>query len=407
MTAPICLILNRLTDDYCRYPSYLDDLDARLWLVSTNVDSMPGYRRRDYHKVDLVPELGWASVAKALEADPAAAAAVRHVVAISEYDLELGATVREHLGIKGYSAEYVRRFRDKCYSKAMVAATGVRTPDWLPVSAGTSIGSIESRWRYPVVVKPIAGAASSQVTVCRDRAELRATLRGLDPEQEWEAETFVSAPLYHCDGYAEDGAVRFLSPSRYLGTCTAFNEGQPLASVSVQHTPEARILADGVARVVAALGLQNGVFHLEAFIDQGEFVFLEIGHRPGGGEILPLVHRHTGVDLMSAAVRLCCDLRPLPAGVSPRSPAGSYGWLMCSAVGQSGKVVRRISAGGVLPAGVSIAHAAFPGQVIPADPEYDCTGLSAHIYAASPAEATATIERLLDLVEIEYAAIEP
>jgi biotin carboxylase len=399
---PIFLILNHLTDDYTRYPSYLDDAPARLWLITTNAEDMPGFRAQDYYRVDLVPALNWPAVRAVLDSDPAAANAIRQVIAVSEYDLELGATVREELGVKGYSAEYVRRFRDKAYSKAMAAAGGVRVPDWLSIHPAISAESLEEHLPYPIVVKPVTGAASSGVTVCGSRPELTATLRGLDPGQHWEAESFISAPLYHCDGYVEDGAVRFLSSSRYLGSCTAFNDGEPLGSVSVQHSPEALILADGVARTVRALGLENGVFHLEAFIDQGEFIFLEIGHRPGGGEILPLLHRHTGVDLMSAAVRLSCELSALPDGNSPRIPDGSYGWLMCSAVGQSGRLVRSITASGELPPGVRIAHVAYPGQRVPADPEYDFTGLSAHIHADSVAAAEAAIARLAQLVVIEY-----
>lgn len=402
MTTPLCLILNRFSDDYSRYASYLDDLDARLWLITTKIDGMPGFRRHDFEKVDLVDGLDWATIQRTLDADPAAAAAVRHVVAISEYDLELGAVVREHLGVKGYSVEYIRRFRDKGYSKSLVASGGVRTPEWMPVQPGMSAQSLDMTWSYPVVVKPISGAASSGVAVCGDRAELQDKLDGLDSALEWEAETFVPGALYHCDGYAENGAVGYLSTSRYVGSCAAFNDGEPLGSVSIQNTSEAQILADGVARTLQALGLENGVFHLEAFIDDGEFVFLEIGHRPGGGEILWVTHRYGGVDLMSAAVRLSCDLPALQPGTTPRSLEGSYGWVMCSAVGHTGKLVHRISARGALPEGVTIARAAFPGQVVPDDPEYDFTGLSAHLYAASPIEATAVIERLLDVVVIEY-----
>jgi hypothetical protein len=190
--------------------------------------------------------------------------------------------------------------------------------------------------------------------------------------------------------------------SRYVGSCTSFNEGRPLGSVSVQNTDEAPILADGVDRTLRALGLENGVFHLEAFLDRGEFVFLEIGHRPGGGEILPVTHRHGGVDLMSAAVRLSCGLPALQPGTRPRSPEGSYGWVMCSAVGQAGRMVRSISARGLLPDDITISHAAFPGQVVPDDPEYDFTGVSAHVYGATPAEATARIERFLEVLVVEY-----
>jgi biotin carboxylase len=401
-TTPICLIINRFSDDYSRYASYVDDLDAELWLISTKVDGLPGLRSHDFLRVDLVGALDMATVAQLLESDPAASAAICQVVAVSEYDLELGAAVREYLGVKGYSSEYVRRFRDKVYSKSLVVAGGVRTPEWLPVHAGMTADSIDSTWSYPVVVKPVSGAASSGVRVCLDRAELQEKLDGLDPELEWEAETFIPGPVYHCDGYAENGVVGYLSMSKYVGSCTSFNAGRPLGSVSVQHTESAQLLADGVDRTLRALGLENGVFHLEAFLDRGEFVFLEIGHRPGGGEILPVTHRHGGVDLMSAAVRLSCELPALQPGTRPRTPAGSYGWVMCSAVGQSGRMVRSISARGLLPDGITISHAAFPGQLVPEDPEYDFTGVSAHVYGASPEEATARIERFLEVLVIEY-----
>jgi hypothetical protein len=403
MTPPVCLIINRFSDDYSRYASYLDDFDAELWLISTKIDAMPGFRAHDYKKVDVVPDLEWETVQRVLDANPAAAAAVRHVVAVSEYDLELGAAVREHLGVQGYSSEYIRRFRDKGYSKSLVTGSGVRAPEWMPVKPGMSAQSIDRVWSYPVVVKPLAGAASSGVRVCGDRAELQAKLDSLDPALEWEAETFIAGPVYHCDGYAENGVIGYLSTSKYVGSCTSFNEGQPLGSVSVQHTDEARILADGCARTLRALGLEHGAFHLEAFIDRGEFVFLEIGHRPGGGEVLWVTHRYGGVDLMSAAVRLSCGLPALQGGATPPPlPAGSYGWAMCSAVGQTGKLVRSVSARGVLPSAVTISRAAFPGQVVPDDPEYDFTGVSAHVYAPSPAEAESAIARLFEIVVIEY-----
>src|ERR1700712_5346110 len=104
MTPPICLLLNRFSDDYSRYASYLDDMEAELWLISTKIDGLPGFRRHDFTKVDLVGQLDLATIEQVLDSDPAAAAAISQVVAISEYDLELGAVVREKLGVKGYSS---------------------------------------------------------------------------------------------------------------------------------------------------------------------------------------------------------------------------------------------------------------------------------------------------------------
>jgi len=56
--APVLLILNRFDDDYARYAAYLEDVDVRLWLVSTKVE---GFKQSydDFQKLKVTPSAAY------------------------------------------------------------------------------------------------------------------------------------------------------------------------------------------------------------------------------------------------------------------------------------------------------------------------------------------------------------
>jgi len=70
--------------------------------------------------------------------------------------------------------------------------------------------------------------------------------------------------------------------SRYIGTCEQYNHNHPLGSYQLETDPAH---AEWVQRVISAVRLQNGAFHLEAFEAARGLVFLEIGNRVGGGGV--------------------------------------------------------------------------------------------------------------------------
>ena len=48
---------------------------------------------------------------------------------------------------------------------------------------------------------------------------------------------------------------------------------------------------------------ETGVFHLEFILHDNEPVFLEVGARQGGGEIVPMLKQIYGVDLVLALLK--------------------------------------------------------------------------------------------------------
>ncbi|MEV7602224.1 ATP-grasp domain-containing protein [Kitasatospora sp. NPDC089797] len=249
-----------------------------------------------------------------------------HVIGLSEFLLDLAATMRERYGIQGSRPEETARFRDKTVMKELLAGAGLRVPRWASCRTEEQVLAAAEEFGYPVIVKPKRGAGSQGVSRIGSAAELRALCaeRSL---ADLEIEEFVQGEVLHVDGVLDAaGRPLFLSTSRYVSNCLDFElRGEPLGSV-FQTDPAVRARCEDFAvRCLAALGLRSSAFHLELFDTGEELVFLEVGARVPGADVPYVVHDVHGVNMF----RLWVDVllgRPveLPAPV----PERSGGWLI-------------------------------------------------------------------------------
>ncbi|GAA1619295.1 ATP-grasp domain-containing protein [Kribbella sancticallisti] len=231
-----------------------------------------------------------------------------HIVALHEKDLLLAARVRAVLGLPGPTEAETLPFRDKITMKDRLVAAGYTAlPRYLPLSAFTSVDELP--WRGTrLVVKARRGLGASEVRVLpwsNSAVAAAVTDLRLSPA-DGEIEEFIEGPMYHCDSVVEDGRIIFVSASRYLRNPGSFGTSDHLGTVTLRPTdpPRAELLEHNAA-VIAGLGLQNGVTHIEFFgNDERGLVFCEAAARPGGGGIDECVQRTTGVNLVRAAVRL-------------------------------------------------------------------------------------------------------
>lgn len=241
------------------------------------------------------------------------------VISVSEYELLDAAQVRIALGVPGPRMEDVLRVRDKVLMKESVAEAGLRVPHHARASAAMADGH-RFQWAGKTVLKPVAGASSVDVTVHKSPALALAALtemvgsRGVNPA-DFELEEFVEGPIIHIDGLVEGGAVVSCKASRYVGTCLSYADGVPLGSVQLED--DIRYTA-WAGRCVAAVGIHDGAFHLEAIHSDDGLVFLEIGARVGGADVVDTFELATGIHMPSAELRLQMGERlPVPAP-SPR-----------------------------------------------------------------------------------------
>lgn len=83
--------------------------------------------------------------------------------------------------------------------------------------------------------------------------------------------------MYHCDAIIENGNIRMCSVSKYLNSTLNFHTDGYLGSVMIDQGELQERLQQFNKEVIHALAYENGVTHLEAFVQpDGQIVFCEI-----------------------------------------------------------------------------------------------------------------------------------
>ncbi|WP_432084995.1 ATP-grasp domain-containing protein [Streptomyces sp. bgisy095] len=259
------------------------------------------------------------------------------IVSLSEYELLDAARLRERYGVPGAPVEQVELARDKILMKRAVADAGLRAPRFLSLADFLDRGG-DVPWTGATVLKPHRGASSVDVTVFGSAAEAheavagrRTGIAGLDAAERagavsgFEVEEFVEGPVRHYDGLVEGGEVLVVGASEYLGTCLAYAQGLPMGSYQIDCPEEVR---DWVAKVLAAVRVEDGSFHLEAIVHEGEPVFLEVGNRVGGADVVAVFELATGIHLPSWELRILLGERVADELPPPPAERSWYGWFV-------------------------------------------------------------------------------
>jgi hypothetical protein len=243
------------------------------------------------------------------------------ILAHSEYDLVRAARLRELLGLPGQSVASAVAYRDKATMKELARRAGVRTAEFKRIDCALDLYRFAEAHRYPLIVKPVDGGGSRRVQVIEDAAALRAFLQA-PPPAGFLAESFVRGAMYHADGIAIDGTVRFGSVSRYVNGCLAFHEGRSLGSVILEPQDAMSVrVAAAVQEVIGALPPPPAMaYHAEFFhTDDDELVLCEIASRSGGARVPEAIAAAYGIDINRAWMRLQCDLPVSLDGTFARS----------------------------------------------------------------------------------------
>lgn len=234
------------------------------------------------------------------------------VLSLSEYELLDAAQIRERFDIPGPTLAQVEKVRNKVVMKTTVAAAGIRVPEFLPLR---KLVQYVPQWQGRVVLKPIDGASSENVKVFPSLTSLLKALQTrntgielLDREdakfEQFEVEEFITGPIIHFDGLVQDGEVKAVVASQYVGDCLAFANGQPLGSVQIDTSTETKAW---VSQVLNAVELTKGCFHLEAISSSSGLVFLEVANRVGGADVHDSFELATGIHLHSAQLKSWLD----------------------------------------------------------------------------------------------------
>ncbi|MEU3660330.1 ATP-grasp domain-containing protein [Streptomyces sp. NPDC032940] len=310
--------------------SVLPTAEVDIHLVTRNraFGGVQGVEPKDFARVTVVDaryEEQWrAACAWALDTRP-----ITRVMAVHERAVLFAAELRTRYGLDGIDFETANRFRDKVAMKrAVLAADAARVPDFAPLDGPEDLAALDQspgKW----VIKSRWGLGASEVHVVDSLDAARRVCDRMDlGASQYEIERFVEGDIYHCDAVVQDGEVVFVNVGEYTHNPADYAPGTPFGTVTVLDGDlYRRILALNV-RVLRALGLKDGVTHLELFhTPDDDLVFCEVAGRPPGGIIPPVIEAQFGINMVEASLRQQAGLAPdLPAS-RPDHPDGVCGFV--------------------------------------------------------------------------------
>ena len=222
---------------------------------------------------------------------------------LEQMQVPLGAA-RDRLGVEGMGEAVALNFREKNRMKEVLRAAG------LPVARQALLKGAEDARRfiaqvgYPIVVKPPAGMGSKATMRAFDDESLMEALESLhvSPSNPAQAEEFIRGDEHTFETVSVKGVPVWSSSSYYLpGPLEVLeNPWMQYCVLLPRETlpPHAQAFQATNHAALRALGIHTGLSHMEWFhLASGRAVVSEVGARPPGVHLMPLMGLAHGVDM--------------------------------------------------------------------------------------------------------------
>ena len=235
------------------------------------------------------------------------------IVCTDEPSLIIAAKLREYFNIEGAKPHRYVPFENKRIMKQILAARGIKIPNFVDFNGVLTAKSLSSYHDYivstvdtPYIVKPIASGGSQRVGLIRDYGELKKWYsKNFSADIAFEINEFIYGKMYHCDSFIVDGEIKFSAVSEYMYPCLEFVCGKPLGSFPLDENDElyGKILKFNSV-VLEALNIPDGASHLEVIVTpNGDIIFIEIGARPPGAVVCFMHEKNYGINLYEMILR--------------------------------------------------------------------------------------------------------
>jgi hypothetical protein len=224
------------------------------------------------------------------------------------------AEVRAHFGVPGPSVQTAERFREKALMKDVLRAAGIPVARHRLLTSGADAAQFLAEVGYPIVLKPPAGAGCKATWRVENEGQLREALQASRPSPASPvlAEEFLRGREFSFETITIGGVPRFHSISHYLPTPLEVME-TPWIQWCVLlprdiYGPEYDDVRQVGVQVIQALGLEDGVTHMEWFRrTDGSIAIGEIAARPPGANIVRMTGLAYDVDLYRGWARAVVD----------------------------------------------------------------------------------------------------
>lgn len=255
---------------------------------------------------------------------------IGRIVALDDFDLEIAASLREHLRIPGMGETTVRRFRDKLAMRMCAHEAGIAVPEFVHVLNHARIQRFIDKVPAPWVLKPRSFAGSIGIKKIATAGELWAELEKLgDDQPHYLLERYVPGDIFHVDSIVYEREIRFAVASGYGRPPLDVAQGGGIFTTSIleRGSENEQRLLELNGDLLKSLGMVRGVNHTEYIIGHdGKIYFLETSARVGGAHIAELVEMATGLNLWAEWARV--EVAGGKVDYEPPAARGDYAGLL-------------------------------------------------------------------------------
>lgn len=220
---------------------------------------------------------------------------------LEQIQIPLG-QARDILGLPGMGEIAARNFREKDKMKDVLRNAGVAVARHRLARSGADLQAFVAQVGYPIIVKPPAGLGSRATFRIRNADDLQSVLAWPSPGNPIQAEEFVTGQEFTCETVSIHGKGIWRSGTRYYPSPLEVLENpwmQYCVLLPRENTDHAPFAATNEA-ALQALGMDTGLSHMEWFRTQdGRMLVSEVGARPPGVNIMPLMSLAHGVDMVA------------------------------------------------------------------------------------------------------------
>ncbi|MFJ9033656.1 ATP-grasp domain-containing protein [Streptomyces sp. NPDC102274] len=237
------------------------------------------------------------------------------VMTWTEWYLVPVARLARQLGLPTNTPEAMQGCRNKATARSLFARHGVPSAASVSVSSAEEAAAVAQRIGYPVVVKPGSHAAAVGVMRVDDAAGLDAAYafaaqtaeRGVENRQVL-VEEYLDGPEISVECVTYQGHTTVVAVTRKTISPPPYFE--QLAHAVDAADPLRSTVAPVAAAALRALGVTDGVSHIEMRLVNNHPRLIEVNGRLAGDMIGHLVHLATGIDLARAAADIACTRAP-------------------------------------------------------------------------------------------------
>ncbi len=221
------------------------------------------------------------------------------------------AEARERLGIEGMSVEAALNFRDKARMKQRFREAGIPAARYQRAEQAADIWRFAEEVGFPLVVKPVAGAASQATFRADDAASLAEALRAVEPtpDQPLLVEEFITGEEHSFETFSRHGEPLWHSLTHYYPSPlevlrTPWIQWSVVLPREVDDPRYDDIRLAG-RRALRALGMSTGLSHMEWFRRRdGTLAISEVAARPPGAHFTTLMSVAHDFDCLRAWAEL-------------------------------------------------------------------------------------------------------